>query len=345
MIEFVVVYTKKLSGIHPFNFNFFFDQAELYLQKDSIKLYIKLIFGQNYEYSIKENALGKGLKLLTLTSDLGWNDHYVAAIKGSVWKKDTEIQILDISHDIIPFDTAQAAFVLSSCFKDFPEGTVHIIAIDTEPIVNFGHSDGSFPCILEIDKQFIIANDNGFFGAFLGERKPDQFWRLDDVLSNPKLFKFPTKSMLVPAAVKLLNGTKIETFCSEQEVYKKAFKAVPVVEENLIIGSIVHLDSFGNAITNIDTALFERVGKNHPFTIMFHRKEYYIDRIANTYNEVAPGERLALFNDNNLLEIAINRGANLGNGGAERLLGFKKNDQVRIEFTPRGSKETLEELF
>jgi hypothetical protein len=289
--------------------------------------------------------LGKGLKLLTLTSDLGLNDHYVASIKGTVWKLDPDVQILDISHDIMPFDTAQTAFVMNSCLRDFPEGTVHVIAVDSEPIVNFGGTDGSFPCIMEIDKQFIVSNDNGFFGAFLGERKPDAFWRLDDVLSNPKLFKFPTKSMLIPAAIKVLNKVKLDTFCTPQEGYKRAFNAIPIVEKDLIIGNIVHLDSYGNAITNIDISLFERVGAAHPFTIVFHKKEYYIDRIANTYNEVAPGERLALFNENNLLEIAINRGANQGNGGAEKLLGFKKGDQVRVEFSPRGSKKTLEELF
>jgi S-adenosyl-L-methionine hydrolase (adenosine-forming) len=289
--------------------------------------------------------LGQALKLLTLTSDLGRNDHYVASIKGSILKGDPSIQILDISHGIFPFDTAQAAFVLNSCFKDFPEKTVHLIDVDTEPIVNFGSSEGSFPCVLEKDNQYVVSNDNGFFGAFLGERKPDKLWRIDDVLSNPKLFKFPSKNMLVPAAIKILNGMDIPSFCSPQESYKRAFKAVPIVEENLIIGNIVYLDSYGNAITNIDLDLFERVGGNHPFTIVFHRKEYYIDRIANTYSEVAPGERLALFNENGLMEIAINRGANEGNGGAEKLLGFKKNDQVRVEFTPRGSKDTLEELF
>ncbi len=289
--------------------------------------------------------MSTGLKLLTLTSDLGLNDHYVASIKGSILKSDPEVQIIDLSHDIVPFDTSHGAFVLRSCYKNFPTGTVHVIAIDTEPIVNFGGSDGSFPCIMEIDKQYIISNDNGFFGTFLGERKPDNLWRIDDVLSNPKLFKFPSKSMLVPAAIQILNGKKPEAFCSEQIRFKRAFSSISIVEKNLIIGNIVHLDSYGNAITNIDIELFERVGDNHPFTIVFSRKEYYIDQISNTYNEVAPGERLALFNENGLLEIAINRGANQGNGGAEKLLGFKKGDQVRIEFTPRGSKDTLEELF
>lgn len=285
------------------------------------------------------------MKLLTLTSDMGLNDHYVAALKANILKRDAAVQIIDISHHIIPFDTAQAAFVLNSCFDEFPAKTVHVVAVDSEPIVNFGGHDGSFPCILELNNQFIISNDNGFFGAFLGERKPDSFWRIDDILSNPKFFKFPSKNMLIPAAIDLLNGKKMDAFCSPQEGYKKAFMSMPKVEENLILGHIVYLDSYGNAITNIDQKLFELVGKTHPFIIYFRKKDYYIDTLSNSYNEVPPGERVGLFNENNLLEIAINRGANLGGGGAEKLFGLKKGDQVRIEFLPRGSKETLHELF
>jgi S-adenosylmethionine hydrolase len=285
------------------------------------------------------------MKLLTLTSDMGLNDHYVASLKANILRRDSEIQILDVSHTIIPFDTAQAAFVLNSCFSEFPDGTVHVVAVDSEPIVNFGGLDGSFPCVMELNNQYIVSNDNGFFGAFLGERIPDKLWRIDDILSNPNFFKFPSKNMLIPAAIDILNGKEIAGFCSTQEGYKKAFRSLPKVEENLILGHIVYIDSYGNAITNIEQTLFEQVGKNHPYIIFFRKKDYYIDIISNSYNEVPPGERVGLFNENRLLEIAINRGANLGGGGAEKLFGLKKGDQVRIEFLPRGSKETLHELF
>jgi hypothetical protein len=285
------------------------------------------------------------MKILTLLSDMSLNDHYVASLKASIVKRDPLVSIIDISHSIIPFDTAQAAFVLKSCFPEFPDGTVHIVAVDSEPVVNYGGHDGSFPCILELNKQFIISNDNGFFGAFLGEITPDAFWRIDDILSNPKLFKFPSKNMLVPAAIDILNGKSIDTFCSPQEGYRKAFMSLPKVEENLILGHILYIDSYGNAITNIEHKLFEQVGRNNPYIIYFRKKDYYLDVISNSYNEVPPGERVGLFNENGYLEIAINRGANLGGGGAEKLFGLKKGDQVRIEFLPRGSKETLHELF
>ena len=119
----------------------------------------------------------------------------------------------------------------------------------------------------------------------------------------------------------------------------------PVIEKNLIRGNVLHIDHYGNVITNIDKSTFYRIGENIPFTIFFRKKEYHIDIISKTYNDVSPGERLAFFNNNDLLEIAINKGANSRNGGASNLFGLDINDIVRIEFSPKDSKSTLDELF
>jgi hypothetical protein len=91
--------------------------------------------------------------------------------------------------------------------------------------------------------------------------------------------------------------------------------------------------------------MFKGIGKGNPFILYYRNKEYHIDEISNSYNSVAPGERVAVFNSNNLLEIAINRGANSGLGGANKMFGIKIGDVVRVEFTPQGSRETLESLF
>lgn len=285
------------------------------------------------------------MKIITLTSDLGLNDHYVASLKGAILSTDNQVNIVDVSHNVKPFDTAHAAFLLRSCAHNFPEGTVHVVAIDTEPVINYNELDGSFPSIMVKNGQYFIANDNGFFGAYLGVEKPDSFWRVEDVLSNPNHMKFPSKNMLIPIAMQLLAGEPIESLASPQEKWRKSLLTEPAIQENLIKGAVVYLDSYGNIITNITRSLFNQVGQNNPFIIMMRKKEYYIDHISNTYNEVIPGERLALFNENDLLEIAINRGANSSTGGAEKLMGIRKGDIIRIEFTPQGSRETLSELF
>ncbi len=285
------------------------------------------------------------MQIITLTTDMGLQDHYVAALKGTILKHCPNAHIIDITHTVKPFNISEAAYYLSCCIEDFPEGTLHLIGVDTEPIVDFSGPDGSYPSILKYKGQFIISNDNGFFGAFLQEKEHEGFWRIDDVLSNPKLFSFPTKNMFIPVACKLLAGEKIENIATEFPTFKKAFFQTAIIETNLIKGNVIHIDNYGNLIVNINKELFYRFGNDIPFTIYFRSRDYFIDSISKAYNEVPEGEKVAIFNDNGLLEIAINRGANGSNGGAQRLFGVNLGDVIRIEFTPRGSKETLDSLF
>lgn len=282
------------------------------------------------------------MHIITLTTDMGLSDHYVAALKGSIYQLDASAVIVDVSHAIRAFDIAQASFCLSNVYTDFPKGTVHVIGVDSEPVIN--SRDGSYPAVMLYDGHYFVANDNGLFALILKENRPDGFWLIDDVLSNPAGFKFPTKNIFVPAAVKLAQGIAPETFASPHDDWKRAFTQNPVLEENLIKGSIVHIDHYGNAVTNISRELFARF-EDAPFTILFRKRDYYIDTISGSYNEVQPGERVAIFNNNDLLEIAINKGARGVNGGADSLFGLHTGDVVRVEFTPRGSAKTIDSLF
>ncbi|MDD2982471.1 MAG: SAM-dependent chlorinase/fluorinase [Crocinitomicaceae bacterium] len=286
------------------------------------------------------------MQIITLTSDMGLTDHYVASLKGTIFSRTSAVQIVDISHDVQPFDVSQEAYYLNNCFRDFPLGTIHVCCVDSEPIINFGSSqDSAVPAIMLFEGHYFVSNDNGFFGLLLNNAKPEQFWKIDDVLSNPSLYRFPTKNILIPAACKIANGEDVSTFASEAEEFKRAFNITAVIGDNLIKGNVIHIDHYGNVITNVTRELFDRFGENIPFTIYFRRKEYYIDEISPTYNAVVPGEKVAIFNSNGFLEIALNRGAKTTNGGASTLFGLTINDIVRIEFSPRGSKETLDSLF
>lgn len=285
------------------------------------------------------------MKVVTLTTDMGLSDHYVASLKGTLLKSVADVAIVDITHSVRPFDVSEAAFHVKSCFKDFPDGTIHVIGVDSEPVINFNGPDGSFPCIMEYQNQYFVSSDNGFFGAFLREERPTGIWQIDNVLSNPQKFKFPTKNILLDAATKLLNGEAPASIGTLVDTYKNALTMTAISETNLIKGYVVHIDNYGNAITNIDEELFNRFGKDTPFIIYFKRKDYYIDKISGAYNEVAQGERVAIFNENGFLEIAINRGATGSTGGAEQLFGLRTGDMIRIEFTPQGSRATIDSLF
>lgn len=286
------------------------------------------------------------MQIITLTTDMGLSDHYVASLKGRILIELPDIQLVDISHLVQAFDISQAAYYLSSCIDDFPKGTIHIVGVDTEPVVNFGSSDhSSLPAILVFKDQFIVSNDNGLFSLLVKDQPYDSVWHLDDVLSNPNSYKFPAKNILIPIAIQLAKKVPLEKLASRIDGFRRLISINPVVEANLIRGNVIHIDHYGNVITNINKETFYRFGETIPFTIFFRKKEYYIDVISKTYNEVPPGERLAFFNNNDLLEIAINKGANQRNGGASNLFGLDINDTIRIEFSPEGSKNSINDLF
>lgn len=286
------------------------------------------------------------MNIITLTTDMGLKDHYVASVKGTIYSLLPTVTLVDISHQIKPFNYSQAAFFIKSCFEDFPENSVHIIGVDAEPLVNLVQPDlSNLPLIIRYKKHFFIGIDNGFFSLLVGDDQPDEVWVLEDVLSKPSLMNFSTKNILAPAACHIASGQPLDLIASKTDRFKKAFRPNPVIEGNTLKGAIIHIDHYGNVITNITKSDFLRMGTNTPFTIYFRQKEYYIDTISLGYNEVPNGEKVALFNDSELLEIAINKGTPESGGGASTLFGLRLNDIIRIEFTPRGSADSIASLF
>jgi S-adenosylmethionine hydrolase len=264
-----------------------------------------------------------------------------------IYKKIPGAQIVDITHEVKPFDNLEAAYHLRSCFESFPDGTIHLMGVDAEPLLpsaSFSPQNEnaiSFPTIILFKSQFIIANDNGFIGAFLGEDIPDRLYRyLPEPTQNGHLI-FTLRDCFVDLALKIAQKTPFSSFCTEVESYKRAFIQNPILEPNLIQGAVIHIDAFGNIITNILKSDFERYGENTPFIISYIKRSNDIDTLASSYNEVPIGERLAIFNTNNRLEIAINQGANEGHGGANKLFGVRMGEIVRVTFYPAGSLQSL----
>ncbi len=273
---------------------------------------------------------------------MGHKDYYVAALKGALWMMDPALTLVDISHHISPFSIAEASFQLRAASLNFPEGTVHLIGIDDEPVINGTRSQ--LPSILKFRGQYFVGSDNGIFALILNEEQPEGFWQIDNVLSNPKFLTAPTKTIFAPTAVKLAKGEKIEDFASECDTWNRSIGTRPIMDEHLIKTHVVHIDHYGNAIFSLTKTDFEKY-KDIPFTIYFKNKEYFIDKISLSYNDVTNGERLALFNDAGHLEIAINKGVTGAGGGANALFGLQLGDIARIEFTPRGSAENFDSLF
>lgn len=149
------------------------------------------------------------MQIITLTTDTGLQDYYVAAIKGEIFKEIPDANIIDISHTIKPFDIAGAAFQLLCCYKDFPLGTIHIIGVDSEPILN--GENQSFPTILNFNGHIFICNDNGFFGSLLEGEISESLYRYSDIKKNEDMWQFTTKNCFVPLATKIAKNIAIES--------------------------------------------------------------------------------------------------------------------------------------
>jgi S-adenosylmethionine hydrolase len=258
------------------------------------------------------------MAIITLTSDMGLKDHYVSAVKGSILTQHPEADIVDISHDIEKYNIAQAAYILSHAWKEFPEGSIHIIGIRAEATDHAPH------VVMTKNGHYFIGADNGFF-SLLFDDEPDGVFRLDIHLDNDVL-TFPTKDVFVKTACHIARGGTPEVIGRSVKDYNRTHRFDALAEDHQIKGSVIYVDSYGNAITNITKTLFEQVGRGREFTISTKVSGYDIQTLNKNYNEVIEGERLALFGSGGHLEVAMNV------GNANQLMGLSVNDVVRVEF-------------
>ena len=256
------------------------------------------------------------MAIITLTSDWGLKDHYAGAVKGVILSKMPDARIVDISHTIPPFEIEQAAFVVRNSYQNFPEGTIHILGINTEESDKFAHT------VVEVDRQYFIGTDNGIF-SLIFDRKPDKIVELT-ISQDSDFFTFSTRDRFVKAAVHLAQGGKVEDLGNVKETIVEKILLKPVFDSDVVKGHVMYIDTYENIITNITEAFFREARRNRKFSIIF--RSYEITKISRSYTDVAPGEILALFDSNGHLEIAMNQ------GNAAGLLGLEVKDMIRIEF-------------
>ncbi|MDC3338005.1 SAM-dependent chlorinase/fluorinase [Flavobacteriales bacterium] len=264
------------------------------------------------------------MAIITLTTDMGTRDHYVSAVKGAIYSQLENAQIVDISHDLTRFDIAQCAYIIKNSFQEFPKGSVHIIGVDPEASVNRAH------LIVECMGHFFIGADNGIF-SILFDKVPENIFELNISQDSDDL-TFPVKDVFAKAACHIARGGTPEiigvriTSIQQKQMYR------PIVEENLIRGTVIYIDAYGNVITNITKSLFQQVSKGRSFKILFRSSAYAIDKISRKYSQVPEGEKIALFSSSDYLEIAINKGVEGSGGGANKLFGLKIYDTVTVQF-------------
>jgi S-adenosyl-L-methionine hydrolase (adenosine-forming) len=256
------------------------------------------------------------MPVITLTSDWGLKDHYAGSVKGAIYSRLPGVTVVDISHEVPRFNVFQAAFILRNCFQNFPDGTVHIVAVNGEASIKTPHT------LVQFNKQYFIAADTGVF-SLLFDEKPEAVYEIT-MYQDSDIFTFPARDVFAKAACHLAEGGKPEELGEPREDFNRLGIFRPVVDSHSIRGVVIYIDSYENVITNITEEVFREVGKGRKFTLFFRGEE--ITRIHSAYGDVPEGEILTLFGATGYLEIAMNR----GNAGG--LLGLNINEPVRIEF-------------
>ncbi len=256
------------------------------------------------------------MPVITLTSDWGTKDYYLASVKGAILRQIPEARIIDISHEIEPHNLTEAAFIIRNCYRDFPPGTIHIVGVSTEESEKTPHT------IVQSEGQYFIGADNGIF-SLIFDHPPEKVVEIS-LIQDSEFFTFSSRDRFVKTAAEIIKGEDISKLGHEREELNKKILFAPVVEQNVIKGMVIYVDNYHNAITNISKDKFKEIGKNRKFTITFRGEE--INKTCESYSDVPVGELLALFGCNGHLQIAMN------NAKAGNLLGLKPDDPVRVEF-------------
>jgi len=255
------------------------------------------------------------MALITFISDFGTTDHYVAAVKATIASKEPNQQVIDISHEIRPFDISHAANILKHVFREFPKGTVHLVAIDSV-------KDKPKPIALLYDGHFFVGFDSGLF-SLLFEEDPAAVVELEEKSST-----FYAKEVLVPAAIKITKEQKLPDDRRPAKELKRLLGRQLKVTRGKIAGNVVSVDHFGNLITNIKRTNFDEIlelnGKEAAYSIKFGRE--LSERFHEDFTDVESGDCFVLFNSYGELQIGINK------GNASELLGLNIDASVIIEF-------------
>ena len=266
------------------------------------------------------------MPIITLTTDLGLKDHYVASVKGAILSQIPDINIVDITHNIDAFNISQTAYVIRNCYKNFPAGSIHILGVDAELSIDNSH------LAVFAGGHYFIGTDNGTFPLLFDELKAEKIVQLN-ISQNTDSLTFPIKDVFVIAACHIARGGTLEIIGKEIAAFKEIKSELkPVTEHDIntnndiIKGAVVYIDTYGNATTNISKDLFVQVRKGRDFVILFGREDERISKLREKYKDANKGEKLAIFSVNGMLEIAQNKGR------ATDLLGLKIHDYVRIEF-------------
>lgn len=271
----------------------------------------------------KTGRKGRGspkLPVITLLTDFGTVDYYVGAVKGAILSVNPLAVIADITHEIPPQDIEAAAFTLLASYQTFPAETIHVAVVDP------GVGSARRPIIVRAGKRFFVGPDNGIF-TYIYDRAPShQTFHItaEKYFRDPASSTFHGRDVFAPVAAALSKGTKPQQFGPSINDEVRLGKSLnPVVQKNgKVEGRIIHIDRFGNCVTNITREFLD--GKQQATLLI---KRIVIRTFRDFYSDGSDNELFAICGSAGFLEISVN-----GRSAAE-VLRVERGDAVTLKMT------------
>lgn len=270
------------------------------------------------------------MRIVTLTTDLGYRDPYLAIVKASLLQKIHDVKIVDLSCDMKDYNISDTAFILKNSIPFFPNDTIHLVGMKSltgaKLLNDNGRPDNTRYLISRYHHQYVICPDNGLL-TLLNESMNEKVYQI--YFEHAGQHNFFLKEIFVETAAQIASGKSINEIAIETGDYYKAFQFSSFVNPGNLKGKSIYVDDFGNIITNITKEEFiKTVGKRN-FTILLPGAK--IHKISDTYDDVKEGDVLAIFNSFDYLEIAIN-GKSAYKMLYPREIGHKFDFNLIIEF-------------
>jgi S-adenosylmethionine hydrolase len=257
--------------------------------------------------------------VVTLLTDFGTKDYYVASMKGTILNINPQCTLIDITHHVSAHDIREGAFILANAYSFFPKGTIHLSVVDP------GVGGPRKPILLVTTNYLFVGPDNGLFTFVLQREKV----RKVVALTNQKYFPaqmsttFHGRDLFAPVGAYLSLGVKPEAFGPELDSWVELDFEKPRIRRGTFIGEILHIDAFGNLISNINEQQLFHFVKDHSFAVRVGKRT--IRGLKKGYWEGKRNEPMALIGSGGFLEISVRE------GNAQKRLKVKKGDQVTIK--------------
>jgi len=265
------------------------------------------------------------VSIITLLSDFGLKDPYVAEMKAVILSINPHARIVDITHEIEKFNIRMGAFVLASAIPYFPADTIHGAVVDP------GVGTKRRPVIVETKRNLYVGPDNGLL--MLAAQKEGLLGVYH--VNNPKYMlsrvsrTFHGRDIFAPAAAYLSRGKTPSEFGPEIQDYALPTFAKAHEGEGELLGEVLHIDDFGNVVSNISAENLKKMGmrEGHPLRIKLDGKTLTL-RLCSAYGEVPEKTPLAIIGSCDFLELSVNQ------GNAARMFKTKTGDSLRVSSTP-----------